>query len=360
MPPKRKQTRRDKEEEQLLCELERKRAEEEAAPKTEDRDDDGARASTGVDARVQVDAVAVAATKAHVQTQRPRAAGSDVVPQRQRLHAFNHAPAALRIFRFAADSAPRVLQLAHISAFLRECAVEFGSADAALPGALRCEYAAKRFFSLRCMVESNAARCPWLAEKLLACRSGAPIPAAALAPDVTRHTVNWDAPDARRNEMLQPMYDGLGLRLCGPWLRAWAQGPDGFTTGRHFFSITILPSGTSLAVSAGWLDNNCWTSERDEPGTTMARASGAVYRTNGCYQFGTAPLAADSILKTRHSYRPCTVGCLIDLDATPARMTVFVDGEPLPVQCPYDFPKDRAWFPSVGVYERDNKIFTAS
>jgi hypothetical protein len=29
-------------------------------------------------------------------------------------------------------------------------------------------------------------------------------------------------------------------------------------------------------------------------------------------------------------------------------MTVFVDGEPLAVQCEYDFPKDgRAWFPIV-------------
>ncbi len=29
-------------------------------------------------------------------------------------------------------------------------------------------------------------------------------------------------------------------------------------------------------------------------------------------------------------------------------MTVFVDGEPLAVQCDYAFPKDgRAWFPSV-------------
>jgi hypothetical protein len=31
-------------------------------------------------------------------------------------------------------------------------------------------------------------------------------------------------------------------------------------------------------------------------------------------------------------------------------MTVFVDGEPLAVQCEYDFPKDgRAWFPSVAL-----------
>jgi hypothetical protein len=39
------------------------------------------------------------------------------------------------------------------------------------------------------------------------------------------------------------------------------------------------------------------------------------------------------------------------MDATPARMTVFIDGEPLAVQCEYDFPKDgRAWYPSVGLF----------
>ncbi len=117
----------------------------------------------------------------------------------QRQHAFSHAPAALRIFRFAADTAPCVLELAHVSAFLRECAVEFGSADATLPGALRNEHAAKRYFKLRGVVERNAARCPWLAAKLLECRSGAPMPAAALAPDVTRHDVNWGAEGARRH-----------------------------------------------------------------------------------------------------------------------------------------------------------------
>ncbi len=42
------------------------------------------------------------------------------------------------------------------------------------------------------------------------------------------------------------------------------------------------------------------------------------------------------------------MGCLLNMDATPARMTVFVDGEPLETQCEYEFPKDgRAWFPSV-------------
>ena len=38
------------------------------------------------------------------------------------------------------------------------------------------------------------------------------------------------------------------------------------------------------------------------------------------------------------------------MDATPARMTVFVDGEPLEVQCEYDFPSDgRAWYPTVAL-----------
>ena len=42
------------------------------------------------------------------------------------------------------------------------------------------------------------------------------------------------------------------------------------------------------------------------------------------------------------------------LDVTPARMTVFVDGVPLAVQCEYDFPKDgRAWFPSVSLSRFD-------
>ncbi len=60
------------------------------------------------------------------------------------------------------------------------------------------------------------------------------------------------------------------------------------------------------------------------------------------------------------------VGCFLDMDATPARMKIFIDGEPLKqnsggydtgepmpeVQCEYDFPKDgRAWFPSVAMYK---------
>jgi hypothetical protein len=172
-------------------------------------------------------------------------------------HAFSHAPAALRIFRFAADSAPRVLELAHVSAFLRECAIEFGSVDATLPGALRCEYAAKRYFALRAAVERNAARCPWLAEKLLACRSGAPVPAAALAPDVTRHDVNWGAEGARHHVNLLLTNGGFGLTVR-PAVTciglSCAQGPVGATSGKHYFQVCVTESGNG-AVALGWVDD---------------------------------------------------------------------------------------------------------
>ncbi len=49
------------------------------------------------------------------------------------------------------------------------------------------------------------------------------------------------------------------------------------------------------------------------------------------------------------------------MDATPARMTVFVDGEPLARQCEYDFPKDgRAWYPSVSLWEYDTALFSCA
>ncbi len=118
----------------------------------------------------------------------------DVAPPPQ--HAFTHAPAALRIFRFAADSAPRVLELAHISTFLRECAVEFGSADAALPGALRCEYASGRYFRLIAEAACNAARCPWLAEKLVRAAVARWLPGLRWRPTL-RATTSTGAPGAR-------------------------------------------------------------------------------------------------------------------------------------------------------------------
>ncbi len=55
------------------------------------------------------------------------------------------------------------------------------------------------------------------------------------------------------------------------------------------------------------------------------------------------------------------MGCLLNLDATPARMTVFVDGEPLAEQCKYDFPKDgRAWFPSVALLEAGTALHSCA
>jgi hypothetical protein len=182
-----------------------------------------------------------------------------------RLHAFSHAPAALRILRFAADTAPRVLELAHVSAFLRECAVEFGCADATLPGALRCEYACWRYFELRDVVERNAACCSWLAAKLLACRSGAPVPAAALAPDVTRHDVNWGAGGARRHEGFAVSGGGSALMLIGaPPSLAWAQGAVGVTSGKHYFQVCITQS-TGNRARVGWVDRALRTDD-DENG----------------------------------------------------------------------------------------------
>jgi hypothetical protein len=65
--------------------------------------------------------------------------------------------------------------------------------------------------------------------------------------------------------------------------------------------------------------------------------------------YGTAPVATSSYTAAPANTRPCSVGLLLDLDTTPARMTVFVDGEPIPQQCPYDFLKDREWRPSVAL-----------
>jgi hypothetical protein len=262
--------------------------------------------------------------------------------------AFNHAPAALRIFRFAADSAPRVLELAHVSAFLRECAVEFGSADATLPGAMRNEGASGRYLTMRAAVERNAERCPWLAAKLLACRSGAPMPAAALAPDVTRHDVNWGAEGARRSDKLELTHDGYGLKhamLEGFW---WAQGATGVRSGKHWFSVLVSRYGNGAQV--GWVDDKVSVTDvNDWPGSRITDCSGAEYSPHGEMWFGTAPVATSSYTAAPANTRPCSVGLLLDLDATPARMTVFVDGVELAQQCPYDFPKDREWHPSVAL-----------
>jgi hypothetical protein len=285
-------------------------------------------------------------------------------------HAFTHASAALRIFRFAADSAPRVLKLAHVSAFLRECAVEFGSADAALPGAMRNEYASGLYFRLRSLyfelrdvVERNAARCPWLAAKLLACRSGAPMPAAALAPDVTRHDVNWGAEGARRHADLAVSGDGYALRLTNPDFSdfvgfAWAQGTVGVTSGKHWFSVTVMRSNYGN-VKVGWVDRAVRTDDDSEngPGNAESSASGATFKLKGQFRFGTAPLTMGDQFKDvpKAEYR-CTMGCLLDADA--GAMTVFINGEPLEGQCEYKFPTDREWFPSVALAFKDDALFS--
>jgi hypothetical protein len=278
------------------------------------------------------------------------------------MHAFSHAPAALRIFRFAADSAPRVLELAHVSKFLRECAVKFGSADATLPGALRNEYACWRYFELRAVVECNAKHCRWLAEKVLACRSSAPIPAAALAPDVTRHDVSWGAEGARRNEMLEPSHGGFGL-VCSATTndqQRWAQGPLGVTRGKHYFQVCVTTASYGNVV-AGWVDGKIKISlGNDLVGRPGTNASGATLLTSGYLNFGTAPLDSNSFIAAP-SQRQCAIGCFLELDATPARMTVFVDGFPLAVQCEYDFPKDgRAWYPTVSLFYAESALHSCA
>ncbi len=61
------------------------------------------------------------------------------------------------------------------------------------------------------------------------------------------------------------------------------------------------------------------------------------------------------------SVAACAIGCMLDMDATPARMTVFVDGEPLAVQCDYDFPNDgRAWYPSVALWEAETALHSCA
>jgi hypothetical protein len=178
-----------------------------------------------------------------------------------------------------------------VSAFLRECAVEFGSADTALPGAMRNEFAAGRFFTLRDVVERNAARCPWLAEKVLACRSGAPMPAAALAPDVTRHDVNWGAEGARRHANLQLTHGGFGLS-GGARSLCWAQGPVGVTSGKHWFQVSV----TGGAFMVGFVDDKIKISSGAWPGMRGTQCSGAALSSMGLLHFGSAPVTVPSFV----------------------------------------------------------------
>lgn len=270
------------------------------------------------------------------------------------MHAFDHAPAALRIFRFSTDTAPRILELAHTSAFLRECAVEFGSVDATLPNALRNEYVANRYFKLRDIVERNQAHCQWLAQRILTCRSAAPIPTEALATDVTRHDISCDAL-YHPNIVVSPTT--LALTIEGDLgAYAWVQGKVGVTNGRHYFSVTVTRIGYGW-IKVGWVDR-LQTNNHYEygPGNDNSCASGAVFQLCGNFSFGTAPLATDQRELVSSAKRPCTVGCLLDVDA--GAMTVFVDGKPRDGQCKYKFPKNGyVWFPSVGISQAGNELY---
>jgi hypothetical protein len=281
------------------------------------------------------------------------------VPPTPRLHAFSHAPAALRIFRFAADSAPRVLELAHVSAFLRECAVEFGSADAALPGAMRNEYASGRYFKLRSVVERNARRCPWYSVRALSCRDVAPMPAAALAPDVTRHDVDWGAEGVVLHPSLTVLLGGFGLQRGPTALFAVAVGAEPVSSGKHVFSVTLAAVGGSLHIgwSNGCLRPNGWDhiGAHDAP----SHSAGATYSTNGGQFYTSAPNGIQTAVEVPRHGALCTVAVLLDLDANPGRMTVFVDGEALPEQSDFRFePSAGPWRPTVALLSVGDAVFS--
>lgn len=261
------------------------------------------------------------------------------------MHAFNHAPAALRIFRFAADTVPRVLEIAHVTPFLRECATEFGSADTTLPDLLRREYVAGRYFKLRDHVEHNAVHCPWLTAKILACRNVSPVPAVALMSDVTRHDVNWRAEGVHHHESIVVSDDGTHLTLTGDFSTpVWAQAAVRVTSGKHWFSVTATKIGW---VTIGWTERGL--------------------RTN-CLHCGPELMWYDTKNEISNSvfidgiWRPVsfafTIGCLLDLDA--GIMTVFGDGRLFRIQPGYKFQADCEWFPTVGMKYGKNTVISNS
>jgi hypothetical protein len=262
-----------------------------------------------------------------------------------KMHAFNHAPAALRIFRFAADTVPRILELAHTTAFLRECATELGSADAALPAAMRNDHS-KRFYMF-CLVFDQMHSWNWLSIKLLECRNGIVMPVAALAPGVIYHDVNWSEKSARRHTYLNTTFQNGLMSYKGSHEKTcWAQGPVGVTSGKHWFSVTIMHSFPS-EVNVGWVDSALQINKNIDngPGCRHSSASGATFNSWGSFNFGTAPLSENQCEKFPKINLPCNVGCLLDLDA--GIMTVFIDTNPVKTKSNYKFPRDRKWFPSI-------------
>lgn len=272
------------------------------------------------------------------------------------MHAFNHAPAAMRIFRFAVDTVPRTLEMAHVSKFFRECAIDFDGIGAVLPITLRNEYATGCYFELRGVVKRNGVQCPWLMEKILTRRSVAPIPSQALEPDVTRYDVNWRAEGARRHEDIAVSDDGFMLTLWTDRSNAWAQSGVGVKNGKHYFSVTVTRSKNGW-LKVGWVDRKLDLDCSTGPGWNPP-VSGAVFTIAGYFDFGTAPMRgpAPQTMEVEGVTRLCTVGCLLNLET--GLMTVFADGEPLADQCRYRFPTDRKWYPSVMFYNSPDTLYS--
>jgi hypothetical protein len=270
------------------------------------------------------------------------------------MHAFNHAPAAMRIFRFAADSLPRVLELAHVTPFLRECATEFGSADTTLPDVLRREYVAGRYFKLRSHVEHNMVQCPWLAAKILACRNASPMPAVALMPDVTRHDVNWRAEGVHHHESIVSE-DGTQLTLTEDFSTpVWAQAAVGVTSGKHWFSVTATKIGW---ITIGWTERGLRTDCLHYGPELMwyETKNGRISPSNRMFIDG----ILDSPCEIWRQENPLfTIGCLLDLDA--GIMTVFADDMLFDNQPCYEFRADREWFPTVGMKYGKNTVISNS
>ncbi len=183
------------------------------------------------------------------------------------------------------------------------------------------------------------------------------MPAAALAPDVTRHDVNWGAEGARLG-LLRVTHAGFGLSF-GSQSRsrdAFAgirllTGPAGVVTGKHFFQICVAATGADDASAAiGWVHGLFIDAKTKDALNPNEITAGAMYSMNGGFVAPTA--AASWNAPAPKISRSCALGCLLDLDATPARMAVFVDGEPMDAECAYDFPKDgRAWYLIVSLWD---------
>ncbi len=85
-------------------------------------------------------------------------------------------------------------------------------------------------------------------------------------------------------------HGGAALRLSRSlFAHAWAQSPVGVTSGKHWFSVTVMRSLYGR-VHVGALR----TDESEYgPGDSSSPASGAKFQPYGRFWFGTAPLSAD-------------------------------------------------------------------